>query len=308
MTIRINNEIIPEDAIRVELLRLIRFYSEHAPQEDVKVQVELLLEKAKEQAVGAKLMLSEARRLKLTVSDEEADARMRKIVEKCGSDEDFCAMLDRQGLSEDALRRSIVSGMQVDKLVAQVTSGLPEPSDDEARKYYERHQADLNTVDRVDVRHILIKPGSQTDEDRAIARAKLMGLKRQVEEGADFARLARVHSECPSGRKSDGRIGWVNRGAAIPAFDQILFSMGVGEVSGVVETPLGYHILQATDREEGRLAEYEAVRDQIFDIIRHSRRGKAISDFVARLKAQAVIEDDGEEISLEDLRWEGEEG
>ena len=301
MSVIVNGEIVPEDAIRTELRRLIRFYSEHMSGAELKGQMELLLQAAKEQAIGAKLLLNEALRQDVPVSDEEVEERVQRMVSQCKGKEAFEKLLRRQNLTEAGLRASIRNGLRVDRFVAGITAGLPEPTEEEARKYYLRHQDEFSTRERAQVRHILLKPRSASEEDRAIVRARLLGLKRQVEEGADFGWLARTHSECQSGTDSGGMLGWVTRGTTLPAFDNSIFALDVGEVSDVVETPMGCHILQQVEHQDARNPEFEEVKDSIFDLIRHSRRGKAISDFVAGLKAKAVIEDDEADIELGDL-------
>ena len=72
-------------------------------------------------------------------------------------------------------------------------------------------------------------------------------LKKQIEEGADFAELAKVHSKCPSGAQG-GDLGTFGRGQMVPEFDQVAFSAPVGEVQGPVKTQFGYHLLEVTAR------------------------------------------------------------
>jgi parvulin-like peptidyl-prolyl isomerase len=301
MTVRVNGEIVPEEAVRVELLRLVRFYKEHLPGENMRAQSETLLQQAKEQAIGARLLLDEARRRRIAVSDEEVGAAVAKMNQECGGDEAFRRALQGQNLSPEMLRESVRKGIQVDRLIAGITEGLKEPTDEEARGYYKRHQEEFQTAERACVRHILIRPESDLEEDRAIARARLLGIRRQIEGGADFAVLAREHSQCESGVQAGGMLGWISRGTALSAFDRAVFAAGAGELTSIFETPFGYHVAQVLEREEGRTASYEEVRERIMDLIRHSRRGHAISEWVNRLKARADIEDDEMDPSPEEL-------
>lgn len=74
-------------------------------------------------------------------------------------------------------------------------------------------------------------------------------LKTQIEQGADFAELARAHSQCPSGR-SGGELGEFGPGMMVPEFDRVVFSAPVNEVQGPVQTQFGYHLLEVTSRTE----------------------------------------------------------
>jgi peptidyl-prolyl cis-trans isomerase C len=94
---------------------------------------------------------------------------------------------------------------------------------------------------------------------------------------------------CPSG-KEGGSLGWFGRGMMVPEFDQAVFSMNVGDVSDIIETQFGYHIILKTDHEAPREADFDDVREQIRDFIRHARRGEAMTVYVDELKSKATIE------------------
>jgi parvulin-like peptidyl-prolyl isomerase len=204
-------------------------------------------------------------------------------------------LLRRQGLTREQLQQSIRAGKQLDKLVARITSGVPDCTDDELRAYYEQHRERYVTPDRAQVRHILIKPASARTEDKAATRSRLQDLKRQAEEGGDFAHLAAAYSECPSGSRAGGSLGWISEGTTVPEFDRVVFDMEIGDISDVFETPLGYHIVEKTDEEAGDALPFEAVADRVRELLTHERRGRALSEYVNKLKTQAVIEDDDPE-------------
>lgn len=91
---------------------------------------------------------------------------------------------------------------------------------------------------RATARHILV--GTE---------AECLDLKTQIENGADFAELAKKHSQCPSGRQG-GDLGSFGRGQMVPAFDTVVFSAPLNEVQGPVQTQFGYHLLEVTSRED----------------------------------------------------------
>jgi peptidyl-prolyl cis-trans isomerase C len=87
-------------------------------------------------------------------------------------------------------------------------------------------------------RHILVATQEKCDE-----------IKKQIEAGADFAELAREHSQCPSG-KQGGDLGEFSRGQMVKEFDQVVFSEEIGKVHGPVQTQFGYHLIEITSRRE----------------------------------------------------------
>ncbi len=104
-------------------------------------------------------------------------------------------------------------------------------------------------AEQVRASHILLmyagSSRSTATRTQAEAQAQIQGLKTQLDGGADFAELARAHSDCPSG-KSGGDLGSFGRGQMVGAFEDTAFGMPVGATSGVVETPFGYHVIRRT--------------------------------------------------------------
>ena len=165
-----------------------------------------------------------------------------------------------------------------------------EPTEQDIQQHFEAHQDEYAKPERAEARHILVKPASESEADRETARSKLLELRQQIEEGADFADLAAVHSECPSGERSGGSLGWFGRGMMVKAFDDAVFSMEVGTLSGLVETEFGFHLIQKIGHEPAGPAELGEVSDKVRDFLRHAKRGEAISAYVNELAEKAEIE------------------
>ncbi|MBN1557247.1 MAG: peptidylprolyl isomerase [Lentisphaerae bacterium] len=293
MSIRVNGQPIPDSAIRFELDRLVKFYSAHMSAEQLRAQMDTLREKARQQAIGARLLIEESNKLDIFVPPEEVENRLGEMIEHAGGREAFEALLQRQGLTEAQVRRSIEQGRRVDRLVDRITEGVSDPTEEEVRAHFQAHRKEYTRPDRVQAQHILVKPASGSEADRETARSALLEIRHRVEAGADFADEAAAHSECPSGRTTGGSLGWFSRGMMLPAFDRAVFEMENGALSDVVETPLGFHLIHKLDAETGGPADYEDVYDKIRDFLRHVRRGEAIAAHVAELKQKAVIEADG---------------
>ena len=291
MTIRINGEPIPDAAIQYELDRLIKFYSQHMSPQQIKKQMGALKKKAQEQAIGTKLLINEASRLDIPVPESDVDERLKVMIEHAGGRDVFEALLRKQGIDENAVRMGISQGRRVDVLVEQITSGISDPTEEELQIHFKEHEKEYVKADRAHVQHILIKPESASIADKETARSRLMEIRRSIEEGADFADQAAAHSECPSGKNTGGSLGWISKGMAIPELDKVIFSLKVGELSEVVESQLGLHIVKTTAHEKGGNAVYSDVAENIRDFLRHARRGAAISGYVDELKKNNVIED-----------------
>ena len=289
-TIKVNGQVIPEEAIQFELERLVRFYAEHGmSQEQIRAQLKTLAQQAAQQAVGTKLLLDEAAKLDIPVSDGEVDEQVEKIVEQVGGREAFQAALANQKTTEEAFREQLKRGKRVDKLVEKAVAGVAEPTEEEILAHYNANKAEFSAGERVLAQHILISPDGDTQTSKDEAHAKIQAIRERVAAGKDFAAEAAEHSMCPSG-KEGGSLGWFGRGMMVPEFDEAAFSMKVGDVSDVIETQFGYHIILKTDHEEAREADFGEVRERIRDLLRHARRGEAMTAYVEELKAKAKIE------------------
>ena len=290
MAVTINGEELPAEAIEFEYRRLLQFYSQHMPPEALKGEVDKLREKATDQAIGAKLLVDEAQRLDIKVPGDRIDKRVNEMTEQMGGREAFEARLAEHGMTEDALRKNIEQGCKVDLLVEKVCEEAVEPTEKEMMEHFEANKEQYIQPERASAQHILIKPASDSDDDRVVAESKIEELRAQIADGANFADLATAHSECPSGKQAGGSLGWFGRGMMVPEFDNAVFSMEVGELSEIIETQFGYHVIYKTGADEGGEASFPEASDKIRDFMRHARRGELVTSHVAELREKAVIE------------------
>ena len=136
-------------------------------------------------------------------------------------------------------------------------------ADDEVRDYYDEHESEYVQEEEVQARHILVKlhddASEKADQD---AKKKIEGLLTKVKVGEDFATLARENSDCPSSSKG-GDLGFFGRGQMAKPFEDSAFSLEVGEISDVVKTQFGYHIIKVEGRKEAKTQEFDQVAEDI---------------------------------------------
>ena len=115
-----------------------------------------------------------------------------------------------------------------------------------------------------------------------------MEIRARVLAGANFGDEATAHSDCPSG-KNGGSLGWFSHGMMVPEFDEAAFGMKVGDVSDIVKTQFGYHLIYKTDHEVPQEASFEEAHDSVRDFLRHAKRGETLAAHVNELRAKADI-------------------
>jgi peptidyl-prolyl cis-trans isomerase C len=177
----------------------------------------------------------------------------------------------------------------LDKVVAASVTA----SEDQILQYYEQHKDDFTVRDSVHVRHILIKSGAEDPaEAKGEARRKAEDLVKQLRDGAEFSALAAQHSHDPGSRDRGGDLGFVHRGRMVPAFEEVAFALPPGQVSGVVETRFGYHVIKVDERREGSVKPVGEVRSIIENKLTRDRRREAVDAFVQKAMKEADAEVD----------------
>lgn len=286
----VNGDPIPLQAVDFELQRLIHFYQQQGvPEAQIRTQIDALRGRALDQAIGTKLLIDETKRLDITVSGEELDAQFETYVKQFGGDRDHLEKaIKAQGMTVDRFKQELAQGARINKLIEQICSTVPTPTEDEIKAHYEAHKNEYKTEDRVLAQHILIKPNS--DGEKPAARAKLEAIRERIVSGKSvFGDEAAAHSDCPSGKSNGGSLGWFGRGMMVKPFEDVAFSLPCGEVSEILETQFGYHIILKSEEEKGHMPTLEEIHDNVRDFLFHAKRGEAVSAHVAELRAKADV-------------------
>jgi len=198
----------------------------------------------------------------IEVSNEEVQGEVEKIK---------FFLKSNPSAAEKSLKEILESkGSSISELEAKVTRELAlskyldkEVSDDEKRSYFDANKNAFNG-ERVRASHVLIDTRKmKTDAELEGAKQKIGDIKKEIDNGADFAEMAKKYSDCPSSEKG-GDIGFFQRkGTIVEEFAKVAFSMKVGKVSDPIKTQFGYHIIKVTDREEGKDVSYEEVKEMV---------------------------------------------
>jgi peptidyl-prolyl cis-trans isomerase D len=133
----------------------------------------------------------------------------------------------------------------------------------ELRRYYQASLDQFRTPDRVHVRHILLKTTGLSKEEEPKVKAKAEELLKKLKAGADFAELAKANSDDPGSGAKGGDVGWIVKGQTVPNFENTAFALKPKDLSGVVSTEYGFHILQVLEKEPARVKPFDEVKDQL---------------------------------------------
>jgi len=159
------------------------------------------------------------------------------------------------------------------------------PSEAELRRVYLNDQDKFRTPERVQVRHILLKTTDKTGAEVDKVKAKAEELLKQIKGGADFAELARKNSDDPGSAAKGGDLGWLVRGQTVKPFEDAAFSLKPKEISGVVKTEYGYHIIQVLDHQQAHLRTFEEVAAPLGEEVRKQTVSQMMQDLTDRAEA-----------------------
>ena len=161
----------------------------------------------------------------------------------------------------------------------------------DVERYYREHQPEYTTPEQVRASHILLKTEGKDD---AAVKAKAETLLKQVRGGADFAELAKKNSEDEASAKNGGDLDYFGRGRMVKEFEEAAFSLQPGQISDLVKSPFGYHIIKMVDKKPGATRPLEAARQEITDRLAYERastEAQSIADSISKdLKTTADME------------------
>lgn len=241
---------------------------------------------AKDNMIARTLLSREADGVGLVVGDADIDAAMDEIKREAGGEEQFYIKYNTSQEQEPKFRESVAINLRLTRLMEQAIGPKEEPTDDEVDCFYRDHLDRYMAPPRVRVSHILksLDHGANLRE----AYDKMCDLRRQILAGAEFAALADAHSDKPG---DGGDLGMFARGELVEEFEAVVFSMNAGEISPIFVTPYGYHLARVVERTPAEPYPLDQIREQVREQCREERHQQKMRDYIARLKATAVIEE-----------------
>jgi parvulin-like peptidyl-prolyl isomerase len=220
-----------------------------------------LVRSALEESIQSKLLYREAIRSGLMVSDESVESEIEEIRDRFDTPEDFLKALEESGetmsdFREQTRKRILASYMGSTRLRELENDVVV--SESEVAQFYEDNKEQFMRSERVRARQIQLRV-NKDETARAKAAARLQLLKEEIEDGAAFEDLARLHSQVP-GAEDGGIIGWVERGDLRPELEEALFGLKESELSDVITSPFGVHLLTIDAHQEAGLADLDEAR------------------------------------------------
>ncbi|MDD3777298.1 MAG: peptidylprolyl isomerase [Actinomycetota bacterium] len=246
--------------------------------------------------IVVKLLQQYAQQEGIAVSDEDAEKQLQEIIATYPSEQEFDQALETMTIDRGFLTRELKNQLLRAAIFDQVTAEV-EVTAEEAQSFYEENKESLFLVpEKIEVSHILAKYEVEegqteiTEEVRKAARDKIEFVQQELEEGQDFKQVAQEYSDDTASAENGGELGLVAKGEMIESFEQVAFSLGIGEISDIVETEYGYHLIYVTDKQEEYIKDLDEVKETVIAYIENEEKNQVWADFIYSLIDIAEIE------------------
>ena len=287
------------NGVDVSYQRFMGLYQEHQRDQGVAIaargdQLPLLTKLRKEAMdllIEQELVIQAAAAKGIEVVAEEVDAAWAAVSEPFENKQQFLLRLETEGYTEDSYRAHLQRMIAAKKYLDEIRAQAMQVSDEELEQYYKDNEYRLTFPEEVRVRHILLswKPLGQSD-DRAALFEQMQAILDKARAGEDFALLASEYSD-DSSRLHGGDVGFFRRGQMVPPFEKAAFNLQEpGDISDIVETNYGLHIIRLEERKPAHLLPLDEIRDKLRAHISEEKVAKAEAEEKARLRAEADIE------------------
>lgn len=236
-----------------------------------------------------KMLLAESAKQGIKVDKSEIDAEINNLKQNFVNENGFAAALKQANMTEAEFTDRIKDGIAIQKLIEKQVADQVRVTDAETKAFYDANPAFFEQDERVHARHILIRVepnASAIEKDKA--KKKLEEVLLALKNGGDFADLAIKYSEDPS-KVMGGDLGYFTKGRMVKPFEEAAFKLKPGEVSGIIETQFGYHLIKVEDHQQPRTIPYEEIKDLIADNLTMQKKQEAAGKYIESLYQKAKI-------------------
>ncbi|MGV7221219.1 MAG: foldase protein PrsA [Nitrospinales bacterium] len=286
---KVGGEIITLSSViersQAEIGKIVRSGSKDIPSPDV------IMPKMLDLLIEDKLQVLRAKKLGLSVDDTSIKKALDEIYTNNNlTEEQLGELLKKENSSFELYKETIRQQILIQKVVSYEVVNRLTISNRALKKYYRVNQKSYWSPGKIHARHILfILDEELTSKDRKLKKDKAKMVLREIRNGKNFEEMAELHSEDISAN-TGGDLGFLEKGKMVPEFEEAAFSLRKGEVSDIIQTPFGWHIIKVEEVVPGNTKTFDEVKGKIERQLRREKGAKDFSKWMAELKAETFIE------------------
>lgn len=312
--VKVNNENIMKSEFDKLYASTLEQLKQLSNKELTEKDISEIKQKVLEQMIAEKLMLQEAKRRNIKVTKREIEEGIKTVKSRFPNDDAFQNELRKENLTQKQFEKRIEEQIMVLKLIDEVIKkNVPQPTEEQAKEVFNKvlkiiegkyvgseNNDDLKLlaqlVDRyfaeqVRIRHILIRTDNlNSQKDKEEAKRKILEIKSKLDRGEDFVTLAQKYSEDPGSKDKGGDLGFIAKGDTVEEFEKVAFSLKEGQISDIVETKYGYHIIKVIEKKPKRKPDFEVIKEDLLQYVARKNAEKYYEQFIDELKKKSNIQ------------------
>ena len=287
----VNDEVITQAELDTFLRPIYEQYSKEYSGAELTKAIDEVRQKILGQMIEDKLVYQEAVSMGIEIKDEDVDKEFQEFKSKLEKPGELDEMLEREGLTMKALRERLKKQAMVRQLQDREIRSKVIVSPTEVEAFFKNNPDKFKRKERVRVKSLTIKKSEEarakglTDEK---AKQRIELLAQRIRLNRNFDQVVKDLSE-DSHAKEEGPGEWIERGSMIESVDDVIFKTPVGKITGVVETPVGYHIFRIEAKEPEKVRTFEEVKEQISGYLFQQKSNTRFHDWMEEIKKAAYI-------------------
>ena len=244
-----------------------------------------------DQLIAYRLLSQESVTRNIQVPEADVEARVSEIQGQFPSAEVFQQTLTQQNMTAEQFREDVRKGLRIVGLVEAEVARTASVTPEQVEQFYAGNAGSFQQGERVRASHILIAVPQNADAAaKEQARAKAEEILKEAKAGGDFAELAKLHSQDPGSAPRGGDLDYFERGQMVGPFEETAFALAPGQVSEIIETQFGFHIIKLTDKQAARTVPLDEVRAKIEEYLKDQNRERQTQVFIEALRSKAQID------------------
>jgi peptidyl-prolyl cis-trans isomerase C len=242
-----------------------------------------------ENLIDSELLYQQSQKEGIKVADQAVNQRIDAIKKRFPDEKAYKQVIEKMHVSEKEFRAEIQRALAIRQLLDTDVRKKNSVTEKESKKYYNNNLDLFKRPEQVKASQIWIKftPGA-AESKKIQARKKIEMIQQKLIKGEDFGKLAKAYSEGPSAPRG-GALGYFKRGQMLKPIEDAAFALNVGEVSGIIETRVGYHLVKVIDKRPAGTIPYKDVRPMIEKKLKKEKERTEIQNYIESLKKSAKI-------------------
>lgn len=252
-------------------------------------ELKAVREKVLESLIDNEILYQRASARGTKVTEKDVEEESKRLQAARGSAQDFSTFLENSGISPSEFRDQVRRSLVVTRFVDEEVVGDLTIAEEDVRRYYDQNPLEMTRPESVRLSQIVVQAPAGSPAERARARERIEAILKELQSGREFADTARKYSDGPEAGRG-GDVGIVTRESRPPAIERAAFQMQPGEISDIIETRAGFHVIRVGERRPEGPVPFEEARETIRARLTDREREATIRDYVAGLKEKARVE------------------